>query len=69
MEGTGPNSDLQIKVERGFAWSRLENQVMASAYECVCPILRRVPSYASRVFRSAELLKTVGLERRCATGA
>jgi hypothetical protein len=69
MEGTCPNSDRQIKVERGFVWSRLESQRMASAYECVWPIIKRLAPDAWREFGSAERLETVELERRCAIGA
>jgi hypothetical protein len=40
MEGTSHPSDRIRKVERSFEWSRLESQVMTSAYEQVCPIIR-----------------------------
>jgi hypothetical protein len=69
MEGTRPISDRQMKVARGFVWSRLESQLMASAYEYVWPIIRRRPPLAPRQLTPAERLKTVGRARRCATGA
>jgi TPP-dependent trihydroxycyclohexane-1,2-dione (THcHDO) dehydratase len=43
MEGTKRKSNRVLMVERGFEWSRLEEQVMASAYEHVLPIIRAVP--------------------------
>jgi len=40
MKGTKHPSDRIVKVERSFEWSRLENQLMTSAYEHVLPIVR-----------------------------
>lgn len=44
MEDTKRKSDRVLKVERGFEWSRLEGQMVASAYEHVLPIIRAGPS-------------------------
>jgi hypothetical protein len=43
MEDTKRKSNRVLRVERAFEWSRLEEQVMASAYEHVLPIIRAVP--------------------------
>lgn len=43
MEDTKRKSNRVLRVERGFEWSRIEEQVMASAYERVLPITRAVP--------------------------
>jgi hypothetical protein len=40
MKGLKHPSDRIMKVERSFEWSRLENQLMTSAYECVLPLVR-----------------------------
>lgn len=39
MEGTGPKppSKQIVKVRQGFEWSRLESEVMTSAYERIVP--------------------------------
>ena len=44
MEGTKRKENRVLIVERGFEWSRLEKQVMASVYERVLPIVRGVPA-------------------------
>ena len=41
MEGTKRRPDWVPRVKRRFEWSRLEEQFLGSAYECVLPILRR----------------------------
>jgi len=43
MEGTKRKTNRVLVVERSFEWSRLEEQVTASAYEHVLPILRASP--------------------------
>ena len=40
MEGSKRPSDRVVKVERSFEWSRLESQLMTSAYAYVVPDLR-----------------------------
>ncbi|MCP4899572.1 MAG: hypothetical protein GY906_21615 [bacterium] len=40
MEGITPMTEQVIKVERGFEGSRLAGQSMASAYQCVLPVIR-----------------------------
>jgi len=46
MEGTKSlfPSDRIVKVGRSFEWSRLENELMTSAYERVLPVGRAVRS-------------------------
>jgi hypothetical protein len=41
MEGSTDRWSLPLTVERGFECSRLENELLASAYERLIPILRR----------------------------
>ena len=41
MEGPTDRGPLILRVERGFECSRLENQLLASAYERLIPIMRR----------------------------
>ena len=67
MEGTGHKSERILKVERSFVWTRLEDQVMASAYECVVPLIRR--SSRPEQLRSGRLITKIGGELRCAAGA
>ena len=43
MEDTKRRSDRVLEIERGFEWSRLEGQLMASAYECALPTVRGSP--------------------------
>ena len=40
MDGIRHPSDRIVKVERSFEWSRLENELMTSAYERVLPVGR-----------------------------
>jgi hypothetical protein len=43
MEDAKRKSKRVLTVERGFEWSRLEGQVMASAYEHIVPAIRAAP--------------------------
>ncbi len=43
MDDTKRKSDRILKVERGFEWSRIEEELMTSAYEHVLPTLRASP--------------------------
>lgn len=43
MEDAKRKSDRIRRVERGYEWSRVEGQVMTSAYEHVLPTLRASP--------------------------
>lgn len=72
MEGTKRKSNRILKVERGFEWSRLEGQVLASAYEHVLPIIRAVPvtSLAQRAKSdSSGRDRVTGDPQRYGTGA
>ncbi len=40
MEGSTDRRPLVLRVEQGFECSRLENELLASAYERLIPILR-----------------------------
>ena len=41
MEGSTDRCSLILRVEQGFECSRLENELLASAYERLIPIMRR----------------------------
>ena len=43
MEDAKHKSRKVLRIERGFQASRIEEQIVASAYEHVLPILRRTP--------------------------
>jgi len=43
MEDAKRRSDRILGVERGYEWSRLERDIMASAYEHVLPAVRAAP--------------------------
>ena len=72
MEDTKRKSDRVLKVERGFEGSRLEGQMMASAYERVLPIIRAGPSASlgeSSEPGSERRIRTIRQEWPYATGA
>jgi hypothetical protein len=72
MEDTKRKSDRVLKVERGFEWSRLEGQMIASAYERVLPIIRAGPSVLpgeSPEPGSERRIRTTQQEWAYATGA
>ena len=41
MEGSTDRCPLILRVEQGFECSRLENELLASAYEQLIPIMQR----------------------------
>ena len=72
MEDTKRKSDRVLKVERGFEWSRLEEQVMASAYEHALPAVRATPAgwpAEPRKLGSDDRSKPTSHQWRYATGA
>ena len=58
MEGSTDYCPLILRVERGFECSRLENELLASAYERLIPIMRR--RLASRLVDSRASLRQHG---------
>ena len=68
MEGTSHPSDRIRKVERSFERSRLESQVMTSAYEQVWPIIR-LRGGLDQCPDLDTLDTTVGTHQRQAAGA
>jgi len=44
MEDAKRNQNQVLKVERSFEWSRLEEELMASAYERALPFIRAGPA-------------------------
>ena len=72
MEDAKRKSDRILGVERGYEWSRLEKDIMASAYEHVLPVARAAPgkSLAGQVkVDSNGRGRTTNGEERYATGA
>jgi hypothetical protein len=74
MEGTRhPSpSDRIVKVGRGFEWSRLESELMTSAYERVVPVGRSAQAktlLAGHEGGSSEFARFDGGRQRYATGA
>jgi len=72
MEDTKRKSNRVLKVERGFEWSRIEGQVMTSAYEHVLPILRAGPCESlvqQSKADSSDRDRATGDQQRYGTGA
>ena len=74
MEGTRYPfpSDRVVKVGRGFEWSRLESELMTSAYERVVPVGRSAQAktlFAGRERNDSEFARLNGGRQRYATGA
>jgi hypothetical protein len=74
MEGTKhPSpSDRIVKVGRGFEWSRLERELMTSAYERVVPVGRSAQAktlLAGREGNGSEFVRFDGGRQRYAAGA
>jgi len=72
MEDTKRKSDRVLRVERSFEWSRLEGELMASAYEHVWPMVRAAPagSPAKQPKPGSDgQTRATGQEQRYATGA
>ena len=44
MEDAKRRPDRVLTVERGFEWSRIEGELMASAYERALPFVRGAPT-------------------------
>lgn len=72
MDGMRHPTDRIVKVERSFEWSRLENDLMSSAYEHVLPVgrsARAKPVLTSRKPGCNEFGRSDGGRRRHAAGA
>jgi hypothetical protein len=72
MEDAKRKSDRVLRVERGFEWSRLEGELMASAYGRVLPIVRAAPAgSANQLWKPAAdgQTRVTSSEWRYATGA
>ncbi len=72
MEDTKRKSDRILKVERGFEWSRIEGELMASAYERALPFVRASPTGSpggQPEPGSDGQTRATGQEQRYATGA
>jgi len=71
MEDAKRESRRVLRIERGFQASRIEEQVVASAYEYVLPILRCTPGgLAHDANQAASSPRTGGTmaQQRYATG-
>lgn len=69
MDGTKRRADRMPSVERSFEWSRFGNQLMASAYQQVLPIIRHPPATKPEPLGSSSPDSWIRTERRLATGA
>lgn len=72
MEDAKRKSNRVLTVERSFEWSRLEGELMASAYERTLPFVRAAPSgsQAEQPQLGADgQTGANGQEQRYATGA
>lgn len=72
MEGTQYPSERMMKVQRSFEWSRLESQLMTSAYERLLPVVQSAtgrPFYAKHEPEADTLGKSEPGRQRYATGA
>ena len=72
MEDAKRRSNRVLAVERGFEWSRLEGELMASAYERASPFIRAAPggSQAEQAEPgSASRIEATGQQQRYAAGA
>ena len=72
MDGIRPPFDGIVMVERSFEWSRLEDEVMTSAYECVLPGVRSASASPLRADHEAgcnEFGRSDCGRQRYATGA
>lgn len=69
MEGTRRRADRIPRVERSFEWSRFENQLTASAYQQVLPIIGHPPATKPPQLGPSRPDSWVSAERRLATGA
>ena len=72
MEDAKRKSKRVLTVERGFEWSRLEGELMASAYEHALPFVRAAPCESTEEQTepgSMGQIKATGQEQRYAAGA
>ena len=72
MEGTRYPSERMMKVQRSFEWSRLESQLMTSAYEHVLPVVQSaagIPFYVKHEPETKALGKSEPGRPCYATGA
>jgi hypothetical protein len=72
MEDAKRKSDRILRVERGYEWSRLEGELMATAYERALPFVRAAPGGSPSEqpqTGSDRQAGTPGQRQRCATGA
>lgn len=69
MAGTSRPSERIPKIERSVEWSRFEKRLMASAYECLLPLVRQSLSSNSLTSDSKMPAKVPSAQRGYATGA
>ena len=55
MDGIRHPPDRIVKVERSFEWSRLESQLMTSAYERVLPVVQPIQARSLAAGRKSGL--------------
>ncbi len=69
MEGSKRRSDWIPNVERSFEWSRLEEELLATAYERALPIVQRRAVDQRPANRSGDGNKMMDAEANHAVGA
>ena len=72
MEDAKRKVDRVLRVERCFEWSRLEGELMASAYEGATPFVRAAPGVSTAgpsMPGSGDQAEAAGQTRRYARGA
>ena len=69
MEGSKRRSDWVPKIERSFEWSRLEPELLATAYERALPVVRRGRGSAAPRTRRARGAKVMEATTSQAAGA
>lgn len=69
MEGSKRRSDWIPNVERSFEWTRLEDELLATAYERALPMIQRATVDPRPANRSGDGNKIMDAEANHAIGA
>ncbi len=69
MEGTKRRRKRIPRVQHSFEWSRLEDQLMASAYENILPIVRHGPGIQRDQLGSSRWARKPSAAQGLAAGA
>lgn len=69
MEGSKRRSGWIPNVERGFEWSRLEDELLAAVYESALPTVQRQPVNTQVMGRSGKRSEDMETQTGLAAGA